>query len=48
MTLSEDMLKAADVLAAVSGLYNASCPDRYPWTAIELRTEARFVEAEGK
>jgi hypothetical protein len=44
--LATAMRAAADTLEAVSGLYDAASPPRYPWSAEELRREAEHVEAE--
>jgi hypothetical protein len=44
--LADAMRSAADVLEAVSGLYDAAVPAKYEWSAEALRAEAPHVEAE--
>lgn len=44
--LSHRMLQAADILEEVSRLYEAMVPDKYPWSASELRREAHHVAEE--
>jgi hypothetical protein len=44
--LAAEMLRAADVVEAVSGLYGAAHPTKYAWTAEQLRTEAPMVDGE--
>ncbi len=46
MSLADEMRTAADTLEAVSGLYEAFEPVKYPWSAEELRREAEHVEAD--
>ena len=46
VNLSARMREAAATLVEVSELFEAFCPEKYPWTAEELLREADHVEAE--
>lgn len=45
-SLPNRMREAAATLVEVSELFEAFCPEKYPWTAEELLREADHVEPE--